>query len=147
MDRGACQATVPGVSKSWTHLTMLDRLHVKVVSELYFKGWWILFTHTFTFLVCVCVCVCAWVGGSVMPNSVIPWPVAHCTPLSMEFSRQEYCSRLPFPSPGDLPNPGIKPGSLNCRWCLYLLSYQGIHKYLIFGELMVKYLLVYHCSQ
>ncbi|ELR56381.1 hypothetical protein M91_00117, partial [Bos mutus] len=30
-------------------------------------------------------------------------------PLSMEFSRQEYCSGLPFPSPGDLPNPGIKP--------------------------------------
>jgi len=29
----------------------------------------------------------------------------------MEFSRQEYCSGLPFPSPGDLPNPGIKPGS------------------------------------
>ena len=29
----------------------------------------------------------------------------------MEFSRQQYCSRLPFPSPGDLPNPGIEPGS------------------------------------
>ena len=32
-------------------------------------------------------------------------------PLSMEFSRQEYWSGLPFPSPGNLPNPGIKPGS------------------------------------
>ena len=32
-------------------------------------------------------------------------------PLCMKFSRQEYWSRLPFPSPGDLPNPGIKPGS------------------------------------
>ena len=32
-------------------------------------------------------------------------------PLSMEFSRQEYWSGLPLPSPGDLPNPGIKPGS------------------------------------
>ena len=32
-------------------------------------------------------------------------------PLSMEFSRQEYWSRLPFPSPGDLPDPGIEPGS------------------------------------
>ena len=31
--------------------------------------------------------------------------------LSMEFSRQEYWSELPFPSPGDLPDPGIKPGS------------------------------------
>ena len=40
-----------------------------------------------------------------------PWTVAHQAPLSMEFSRQEYWSGLPFPSLGDLPNPGIKPGS------------------------------------
>ena len=39
------------------------------------------------------------------------WTVAHQAPLSMGFSRQEYWSGLPFPSPGDLPNPGIKPGS------------------------------------
>ena len=38
--------------------------------------------------------------------------VAQKAPLSMEFSRQEYCSGLPFPSPGDLPYPGIKPTSL-----------------------------------
>ena len=36
------------------------------------------------------------------------WTVAHQAPPSMEFSRQEYWSGLPFPSPGDLPNPGIK---------------------------------------
>ena len=36
---------------------------------------------------------------------------AHHAPPSMEFSRQEYWNGLPFPSPGDLPNPGIKPGS------------------------------------
>ena len=36
---------------------------------------------------------------------------AHQAPLSMEFSRQEYWSELPFPSPGDLTNPGIEPGS------------------------------------
>ena len=42
---------------------------------------------------------------------VIPWIVACQTPLSMRFSRQEYWSRLPFPFPGDLPNPGIKPRS------------------------------------
>ena len=40
-----------------------------------------------------------------------PWTVAHQAPLSMEFSRQEYGSGLPFPSPGDLPDPGIKSGS------------------------------------
>ena len=38
-----------------------------------------------------------------------PWTVAHQAPLSMGFSTQEYWSGLPFPSPGDLPNPGIKP--------------------------------------
>ena len=42
---------------------------------------------------------------------VTPWTVAHQAPLSMKFSRQEYWSRLPFPSPGDLPDPGITPGS------------------------------------
>ena len=40
-----------------------------------------------------------------------PWTVAYNAPPSMRFSRQEYCSGLPFPSPGDLPNPGIKPVS------------------------------------
>ena len=43
----------------------------------------------------------------------------------MEFPRQEYWSGLPFPSPGDLPNLGIEPGSLHCRQTLYCLSHQG----------------------
>ena len=42
---------------------------------------------------------------------VASWTVPCQAPLSMWFSRQEYWSRLPFPSPGDLPNPGIKPKS------------------------------------
>ena len=40
-----------------------------------------------------------------------PWTVAYQALRSMGFSRQEYWSGLPFPSPGDLPNPGIEPGS------------------------------------
>ena len=40
-----------------------------------------------------------------------PWTVAHQAPLSMRFSRPGYWSGSPFPSPGDLPNPGIEPGS------------------------------------
>ena len=44
------------------------------------------------------------------PTLATPWTVACQAPLSVGFSRQEYCSGLPFPSPGDLPNPGIKPG-------------------------------------
>ena len=43
---------------------------------------------------------------------VTPWTVARQVPLPMGFSRQEYWSKLPFPSPEDLPEPGIEPGSL-----------------------------------
>ena len=52
---------------------------------------------------------------SVMSDSVTPWTVAHQAPPAMEFSRQEYWSGVPFPSPGDLPDPGIEP--------MYLLSF------------------------
>ena len=44
-----------------------------------------------------------------------PWTVAYKAPPSLGFSRQEYWSGLPFPSPGDLPNPGIEPGSPTLR--------------------------------
>ena len=40
-----------------------------------------------------------------------PWTIAHQAPLSMEFSKQEYWSGKPFPSPGDVPDPRIEPGS------------------------------------
>ena len=42
---------------------------------------------------------------------VTPWTVAYQAPLSMRFSRQEYWSGLPFPTPGDLPDSGIEPRS------------------------------------
>ena len=42
---------------------------------------------------------------------VTPWIVAYQVPLSMGFPRQEYWSGLPFPSPGELPDPGIEPES------------------------------------
>ena len=58
--------------------------------------------------ICVCVYTCA---RSVIWLFVTPWTVAHQAPLSMGFSRQEYLSGLPFPPPGDLPDPGIKPVS------------------------------------
>ena len=70
---------------------------------------------------------------------VTPWTVAHQAPLSMEFPKQEYWSGLPFPPPGNLPDPGIKPvspalagrfftteppGKPNSRLaCLYLVVY------------------------
>ena len=49
------------------------------------------------------MCVC-----SVLSNSATRWTVEHQAPLSMGFSRQEYWSGSPFPTPGDLPDPGIK---------------------------------------
>ena len=53
-----------------------------------------------------------------------PWTINWQAPLFLGFPRQECWSRLPFPSPGDLPNPGIKPRSPEGRF-FYLLSHQG----------------------
>ena len=64
-----------------------------------------------------------------------PWTVACQTPLFMEFSRQEYWSRLPFPFPGDLPKPGTEPRSPTLQadslpseppgkpMCVYIFAY------------------------
>ena len=83
------------------------------ISKIYFKGIFLLLTFIYYL---------GFPGGtsgkerkwirSVMSDSWrTPWTVAYQAPLSMGFSRQKYWSGLPFPSPGDLPNPGIKPGS------------------------------------
>ena len=55
--------------------------------------------------------------------SVTPWTIAHQGPLSMAFSRQEYWRGLPFPSSGDLPDPGIELGFLPCRLRKQVLCY------------------------
>ena len=60
--------------------------------------------------VCVCVCVCDLVAKSCL-TLVTPWTATCQAPLFMGFSRQEYWSGLPFPSPEDLPIPGMEPGS------------------------------------
>ena len=66
------------------------------------------------------ICICIYIkspyrGGGLVakscPTLVTPWAVAHQAPLSTGFSRQEYWSGLPFPSPRDLPDLGIKTGS------------------------------------
>ena len=71
----------------------------------------------------VCICVCVLSHFSRVGLFVTPWTVAHQAPPSMGFSRQEYWSGLPFPSPGDLPNPGIEPRSLTLQADLYPLSH------------------------
>ena len=69
-------------------------------------------------LLCARVFSCVWLF-------VTPWTVACQAPLSIEISRQEYWSGLPFPSPEDLSNPVIKPASPTMRQILYHLSHQG----------------------
>ena len=64
-----------------------------------------------------------WMSLSCVQPFVIPWTIQ-----SMEFSRPEYWSGLPFPPPGDLPNPGIEPRfyvNPHCRGILYQLSHKG----------------------
>ena len=72
----------------------------------------VLYIHlplTFEFDHVTCFVLCS--VTSVRFDSVTLWTIASQTPLSMSFSRQEYCSGLPCPPPGDLPDPGIKPKS------------------------------------
>ena len=59
-------------------------------------------------LVCLCAVSTVFSASGLF---VAPWTVACQSPLSIEFSRQEYWSGLPFPSPGDIPDTGIDPGS------------------------------------
>ena len=58
------------------------------------------------------------VSHSVVFDSATPWTVAHQAFLSMDFSKQEYWSWLPFLSPGDLPDPGLNLDVLHCRQIL-----------------------------
>ena len=82
-----------------------------------------------------------------------PWSVARQAPLSMEFSRQEYWSGLPFPSPGDLPDPGIEPSS-PALWAdsLYRLLHkgspkrEGIYVYISLIHFIVQQKLTQHCK-
>ena len=67
--------------------------------------------NALVFLACVCVCVCVCYLLSYVWLFITPQTVAHQASLSMGFSRQEYWSGLPFPSPEDLPDPGIEPWS------------------------------------
>ena len=75
--------------------------------------------------VCVCMCMCCLVAESCLTLFVTPWTVAHQAPLSMEFSRQEYWSGLPFPSPRILLTQGWSPCLLHWQVDALPLSHQG----------------------
>ena len=76
------------------------------------------------------------IGGGLVAKSCLSnlmtlatsWTVACQAPLSMEFSRQEYWSGLPFSSSGDLPDPGIKPVSPALRAGRFFTNYKGSYK-------------------
>ena len=85
-------------------------MHVSIHIYIFHKGKICIYIYVYT-------CMYAYMllllfSHEVVSNfSVTPWTVVHQAPLSMGFSRQEYWSGLPFPSPGELPKPGIKPAS------------------------------------
>ena len=110
----------------WRHSTLLfSLLHHRLLllrfpsASSFSPLYWIRPHNIFSSLVCVCAKSLQWC------LFVTLWTVAHKAPLSMEFSRQEYWSRLPFPSPGDLPSPGIEPVSPALQADSSLLSHWG----------------------
>ena len=90
-------------SLSHSHAHALTILHTCTYSCSHIHSFMLAYTSLFPYVIVVLV--------AKLCLNVTPWTVAHQSPLSMGFSRQEYWSGLPFPSPGDLPNPGIKPMS------------------------------------
>ena len=107
--------------------------------------------------ICYKLCYSGGGGGvglvpKLCPTLETPWTVAHQAPLYMGFSRQEYWSGLPFPSPRDLSNPGIKPRSPelqadslptelqgnHCRFVPNFVTMETLNEdYMIFGHLEV----------
>ena len=117
----------PGSSTCWLYTSVISlwnmmleylcsffRLESAMYETFYFK--YVLWLYEITMWLWPLVYQCGGGGGGDLvakscPTLVTPWTVACQVPLSMGFSRQEYWSGLPFPSPGDLPDLGIKPGS------------------------------------
>ena len=81
--------------------------------------------------VCVCMCACVRVCAELFSHvrlSATPWSITLQAPLSVEFSKQEYWSGLPFPMSGDFPDPGIERlllHLLNLQEDCLLLNHQG----------------------
>ena len=108
MDRGAWSAIVHGVAKSGTWLSesaqwgFLDPFAVTTQHQVYISAVWFCPLYG-----AGSVCV----SHSAVCGSATPWTVTQQASLSMGFSRQECWSGLPCPSPGNLPEPGVEPGS------------------------------------
>ena len=79
--------------------------------------------HCYHLIIFGCVCV----SLSHVLLFATPWTMACQAPQSMGFSRQAYCSGLPFPSPGDLPDPGTESRSPHRKQCPYCLSHHYLY--------------------
>ena len=132
-DREPWCAAVHGVARSQTWLSdWTELIHSIVRVELgWYIWWWNMVDYTwplesndllqhsmsFGFLACMCQLL------SCVRLFATPWTVACQTPPSMAFSRQEYWRGLPFPAPGDLPDPELNLGLPHCRQTLSCLSH------------------------
>ena len=87
---------------------------------------WLIWQELFTFNVCVCECSLSriWLFAT-------PWTIAWPALLSMGFSRQEYWSGLPFPSPGKLPDAGIEPVSPALASRFFTIALPGIQTHIV----------------
>ena len=97
---------VPSAQSAWAALT--SQAHLCSWNQANFR--WIILSTSIHLADLTIYIPQKW-SRSVVSKSATPWTVAYRAPLSVEFSRQEYWSGLPFPSLGDLPDPGIEPGS------------------------------------
>jgi len=73
------------------------------------------------------------VVGGLGDSFVTPWTASHQAPLSMGFPRQKYCSGLPCPPPGDLPNPGIELRSPTLQVDSFPTEPPGKPRHIIYG--------------
>ena len=89
------------------------------------------------------MCVCVYSHSGHVQLFVTPWTVTYQAPLSVEVSRQEYWSGLPFPSPGHHPKPGIEPRSSALQVDSLPLNHQGLWHVIIFLHRIWKMLLFY----
>ena len=101
----------------WERIRWAIRLQYdsKFGITFFFQKWWRSGWRCFSDLnIYLCVCVCVHIWGLVAkscPVLATPWTVAHHAPPSMGSSRQEYRSRLPYHTPGNLSGPEMEPGS------------------------------------
>ena len=109
----SCWAAVSGVAQSRTRLKRLSSSSSSS-SISHSPSPHLMVPSATTNLLFVAMLCCAVLCCSVVSDSVISWTVVCQAPLSMEFSRQEYWSGMPFPTPGDLPDSGMEPVSLMC---------------------------------